>query len=485
MKKVTSGADLVELSRDAGTVSLAPRAAYFAESEEDVVSAMRDASAEGLAVTARGAGTGIPTQSVGRGAILIQNRKAMELGDDRVACQPGVVKAELNRVLLPTGRWMPVDTSSYASCTIGGMVANNSSGVRTVKYGSTIDYVRALRMVRADGVVRSVSQLPIGQAMSGDETTRKAASLIIENQSDIQRERPKVTKNSSGYRLERVLHDEIIDLPKLFVGSEGTLGVVTEATLATLIRPRWKFLLVVESSLEELDKTTEAFRRHSPAALELVDKTVFRKVNRWGEISKYSRSESQYMIFCEFDGADEDRSSKEEEIAASDLAGLDPLVMQGLSEIQQAWEVRNETLAIAQEIRRGTKVLVPGVEDLVVPPARLGDLVRLLAEQLGKRGLEYIVYGHAGDANLHARPLLDPGDAKDMKMADDLMADCFEAVWRMGGSMSGEHGDGMLRAKYLEGQYPRTYWVMRELKELYDPKGILNPGVKIAWRLPP
>ena len=119
------------------------------------------------------------------------------------------------------------------------------------------------------------------------------------------------------------------------------------------------------------------------------------------------------------------------------------------------------------------------MEDLVVPPEMLADLVRLLIDQFERRGLEYISYGHAGDANLHARPLLDPSDPKGRKVLEELMEDCFEAVWKMGGSMTGEHGDGMLRAKYVERQYPKTFWIMREMKKIYDPNGILNPGVKL------
>lgn len=479
MRKTTNEAELLELSHDAGKVSMAPKVGYFAASEEEVVLAMREAAANGLSVTPRGAGTGIPTQSVGRGAVLVQDRSSVEIRGEAVVCQPGAVKAELNRILLSTGRWMPVDPSSYASCTIGGMVANNSSGIRTMKYGSTIDYVSAIRVVHPMGGAEALAAMPIEKATASDARTRRAASLILENQAAIMSEKPKVTKNSSGYRLERVVHDGSFDVPKLFAGSEGTLGVVTEATLTTRERPGWRLLLIVESSLEELDRTVGAFRALGPTALELVDKSVFRKVDRWERISKYSRSESSYMLFCEFDGTGHDSTAKVEELANSAVAGYDPMVIQGPSEIQEAWEARNETLALAQEVRRGTKVLVPGVEDLVVPPARLGDLVKLLVDQFGRRGLEYVFYGHAGDANLHGRPLLDPAEPTDRRTVVDLMDECFEAVWKMGGSMTGEHGDGMLRAKYVERQYPRTYWIMRELKALYDPRGVLNPGVKL------
>jgi len=472
--------ELRELSQDAGILKIRPKIAFEAETEEDVAAAMNEASAEGLSVTPRGGGTSIPSQSVGGGAILLQSRKATLLREDGcVVCQPGVVKADLNR-FLGSDRWVPIDPSSYASCTVGGMTANNSSGIRTPEYGSTIDYVTEVRVVVPGEGARQLEPLAIEDALAGDPRMRKAASLIIDNESIISQERPKVTKNSSGYRLERVVHDGEFDLPKLFVGSEGTLGVFTEVTLSTRSRPTWRSLFIVETTLEELDKVVGSFRDLRPAALELVDKSVFRMMNRWERVSKYSRSDAQYMVFCEFDGYSGGAWKKTEEVATSKAGAFEPLVLQSPEDISKAWDTRNETLNIAQDIKRGSKILVPGVEDLVAPPDRLGDLVKLLLDQFTKRGLDFISYGHAGDANLHARPFLDPVDKGDRATLEELMEECFEAVWKMGGSMTGEHGDGMLRARFVEKQYPKTYWIMRELKELFDPKGVLNPGVKIS-----
>ncbi len=480
MRSLSSEADLGQLSVDAGIIRLKPRLAYVAQTEEEVVGAVLKGMEEGLSVTPRGGGTSIPSQSVGRGAILLQDRRGVHLlQNGNVACQPGVVKADLNRILNQSLRWMPVDPSSYASCTVGGMVANNSSGIRRPKYGSTIDFVEELRVVVPGRRAERAAPMTVEQALSGEERTRRTASLVLENASAIARETPRVTKNSSGYRLERAIHDGMLDLPKLFVGSEGTLGVMTEVVLSTLPRPRWRVLFAVESTLEELDRVAGAFRSHSPAALELVDKSVFRMTNRWDKISRFSRSEDPYMVFCELDGTEGDGTASVEDVAQSRAGGYDPLVISSPSEIAEAWEARNETLTLAQDIKKGTEILVPGVEDLVVPPERLGDLVRLLVEQFERRDLEYISYGHAGDANLHARPLLDISEPGGRRTLDELMEDCFEAVWKMGGSMTGEHGDGMLRAKYVERQYPETFWIMRELKRLYDPKGVLNPGVKI------
>jgi FAD/FMN-containing dehydrogenase len=481
MRKISGHAELVELSRDSGIISLVPRVAYSAETEQEVAMGIGEAAAEGLTVTARGGGTSIPSQSVGEGAILLQARRRAELlPDGSVRCEPGIVKADLNRMLSAAGRWMPVDPSSYASCTVGGMVANNSAGVRTMKYGSTVDFVKSLRGVVPGEPPAQVHPVPLEEALRGDARTKRIASLIVENEREIRQDQPHVTKNSSGYRLEKGVHGGIFDLPKLLVGSEGTLCVFTEATMATRVPPKWRLLLIVESALEELNSVASAFKSHSPSGLELVDKSVFRTMNRWETISKYSRTDSPYLVFCEFDGDAGDFGPKAAELAESKVAGYDPAVLTSPSEIAEAWEARSEVLSIAQEIRKGSKILVPGVEDLTVPPDRLADLVKLLMDEFGKRGLEYISYGHAGDANLHSRPLLDISEPGGMSVLNGLMEDCFEAVWKMGGTMTGEHGDGMLRARFVERQYPKTYWIMKEIKQLFDPTGVLNPGVKIA-----
>jgi FAD/FMN-containing dehydrogenase len=478
---ISGDAELEELSVDAGIIKLRPQVVWVAETEREVAQGLRDWGPKKYGVTPRGGGTSIPSQSVGRGAILLQARTTSTLTpDESVVCEPAIVKADLNKLLGSYGRWMPIDPSSYANCTVGGMVANNSSGVRTPKYGSTIDFVERLRVVVPGEEAEPVVPMTVEQALSGDARTRRIASLVLENQELIASEKPRVTKNSSGYRLERVIHGGTFDLPKLFVGSEGTLGVLTQVVLKTLPRPRWKLLFIVESTLDELDQIAGAFREHSPTALEIVDKSVFRTMNRWDMVARYSRSDGAYMVFCEFDGDEGDFTARAEEVAQSRAGSYDPIVLTNPSEVAAAWEVRSETLNLAQEIRKGTKRAVPGVEDLVVPPDRLGDLVRLLIDQFESRGLEYISYGHAGDANLHARPLMDISERGGREALEELMEDCFEAVWKMGGSMTGEHGDGMLRAKYVERQYPGTYWIMREVKKIFDPRGILNPGVKLA-----
>ncbi|MGD0319975.1 MAG: FAD-binding oxidoreductase [Nitrososphaerales archaeon] len=481
MKVLTSDADLESLSSDSGIIKIRPTVGYVADSEAEVESVLELAGRSGVPVTPRGAGTSIPSQSVGRGSVLLQGRSmaAMLLGGS-VRCEPALVKGDLNKLLELAGRWMPVDPSSYLSCTVGGMVANNSAGVRTPRYGSTIDYVEGLRAVIPGEGARNLTAVPIERALTGDRVTRTVAGLLVENWKTIIAEQPRVTKNSSGYRLERALHDGLCDLPKLLVGSEGTLGVLTEITFATRVKAGSRILLIVEVGLDELDALVSAFRSHDPTAVELVDKSVFRKMGKEDRIARYSRTEGEYLLFCEFEGTEELLQERMEAIAGSKAGGFEPIVLTSPSEVREAWEVRNETLTLALEIREGKRSPVPGVEDLVVPTEKLGDLVGLLKDQFERRGLGYISYGHAWDANLHARPLLDPSLPSERRMLEEIMEESFEAVWKMGGSMTGEHGDGMLRAPYVARQYPKSYGVMKQIREVFDPKGVLNPGVKIV-----
>ena len=481
MKVLAAPSQLEELSRDAGIIRLIPRVGYVAESEGDVELAVKEAAEKGLSLTPRGSGTSIPSQSIGTGIVLLQDRRGITINEaGTVTCEPALVKAELNKQLEARGLWMPVDPSSFTMCSVGGIVSNNSSGVRTPKYGSTVDHVEALRVVIPEDGLRVLTPMPVEEALSADPKTKKVASLLLENQKAILDERPRVSKNSSGYRLEKAIHDGVFDIPKLFVGSEGTLGVVTEITFRVSPKPPSRVLFVVESLLDELDRTVAAFREHSPTAVELLDKSVFRKMGKGDRIARYSRRDGDYLVFSEFDGTEEEVSRKMEEVAGSKVAGYDPIVLTSQADIAHAWEVRNETLTLGLEVRSGSKILVPGVEDLVVPHERLADLVKLLLTQFEARGLTYISYGHAGDANLHARPLLDPNSPPERRILEEMMEECFESVWKMGASITGEHGDGMLRAPYVERQYPKTFSIMKEIRRTYDPRGVLNPGVKIV-----
>ena len=481
MRVIKDPRALEEYSKDAGILTLKPVAVCFASTSEEISEVLAEARKMGIPVTPRGSGTSIPSQAVGRGYILTFDGKETKVGNGRAEVSPAVVKDDMDQIVDSTGMWMPVNPASYRSCSVGGMVANNSSGARTYKYHSTIDYVAELDVVLPEEGLRTLRPIPLEEARADGGSTGKVARLLLENQGAITRETPKVTKNSSGYRIERVVHDGIFDLPKLFVGSEGTVGVVTRIAFSLVDKPRERVLLIMECDLAELDVVVSALRVHHPAAVELVDKALFRLAGREKRIAPFSRTESPYLVFCEFDGDANQVQRKVAEVAEDPgLAGRDPLLVSDRERLETAWDVRSEALLVAGEVRREGRVPVPGVEDVVVPPQGLGRLVKYMTAMFEDRGLEYVSYGHAGDANLHMRPLLDLSKGSQRRALEEMMEACFEEVWKMGGSMTGEHGDGMLRAPFVGRQYKECYHVMKAVKEVYDPKGLLNPGVKVV-----
>ena len=322
-----------------------------------------------------------------------------------------------------------------------------------------------------------MNRLKLEEAASLGAPFSISVEIVADARKEILEETPRVTKNSCGYRLERVIEGDYANLAALLVGSEGTLGVFTEVAFRILAGPPDRKLLIVECTFDELDQTVTKLKSLEPSAIELLDKSVFERTGRSKMLTKYARTDRPYLVFCEVESAIEEQG---QESSLDSVVDLDPLFIQGGAELSEAWGVRNETLVLAGEIRKGTKTLLPGVEDLVVPPDRLGDLVSFMMGQFEGRGLEYISYGHAGDANLHMRPLLDRDSPHDRRILEGLMEESFEKVWRLGGSITGEHGDGMIRAPYVERQYPRTYQVMQDVKAAFDPKGLLNPGVKVS-----
>jgi len=481
LKILSSEKELLEYSKDAGIYEFRPKAVLIADDKFDLLEVMRRAHHEGVALTPRGSGTSIPTQSVGRGFVVLQSPHEVQVLGEEFECSPAVVKADLNSLLEAKNLWMPVDPSSYRACSIGGMVSNNSSGPRTMKYGSTIDYVNELTVVLPEEGIRIISPVPLQTALHGEPTIRKVASLVVENWKKIVREKPRTTKNSSGYRLERLIHDDIFDLPKLFVGSEGTLGLISRIRCRTIRRPLFRRMMILSiDTLKELDVAVEELRRLKPSAIEIVDKSIFVRAKKESMLYQLGDSRIGYLVYAEIESdAEKELDEKCEDVASNKrLNQYDPMLLTSPEQMSRAWETRNQTLTIAGEIRSGRRSPVPGVEDLVVPRDKLGAILGFLESTFSGLGLEFISYGHAGDANLHVRPLLDLAEGKDKRLLDDIMTRCFDEVWRMGGSITGEHGDGLLRAAYVKEQYPETYEIMTEIKRIYDPRCLMNPGVK-------
>lgn len=471
---------------------ITPSTVVFPESEAEVVAVVRRAAETGIPVTARGGGSSLVGQALGRGAILDFSRfmrAVLELDENRrrVRVQPGITLGVLNRYLAARGLMFPPDPSSGDYATIGGMIACNSSGARSVKYGSTIDYVAAVRCVLADGSVvefRGSEAAPISpQTSLLTRLVEEIPAILRQHDSRIREMFPKCAKNSSGYQLAKALRPYGVDFASLIVGSEGTLGIVTEAELEIVPKPLASSMVLVNfASVEAAGEAVHTILPLSPSAVEIMDQTALDMIRTHRpELAAFLPTDAVAQLFVEFDGDNSETTESACRMAVErshDLATGHVLAFDAATH-SALMNVRKATLPILYTLP-GKKRPVAFVEDVIVPPESLGTFIGDLKVIFQSFDVEAAIYGHAGQGNLHVRPLLDLTDARDIAKLEPLASAVFGAVRRFGGSMSGEHGDGRARAPFLRQMYGELSDVFVDVKELFDPSDILNPDAKVS-----
>ena len=485
---------------DASAYEILPKCVVLPKSADDVIKVVKFASDNSVPVIARGGGSGLAGQAVGDGIIIDFTKymnKIIEINDKEnyVVVEPGIYKGILDRELKKYDKFLPPDPSSANYCALGGMIATNASGAHTVKYGSTIDYVLSLDVVLSNGDLIHTKPVTIGSdewnsIISNNSIEgrlyRALRDILYPNKQLIEGGFPKVRKNSCGYRLDRVLKDDTLDLSKLFVASEGTLGIVVRAKFRIMDLPKHKALI-----FSGFDSTLEASRsiprilEMKPSALELIDRTVIQLARTASEAfaSKVPIG-TNCLLFVEFDGDDMEQIKNSIESLMNILTQINATLIAksfDANEIGKLWEIRKNALAYTMKIRSNNKKPVAFMEDPVVAVDKLGFLVDTLQQVYNKHGLSYVIYGHAGDGNLHARPLLDVGKSEDVRIMKDVTNDLLAAITSVHGSVSAEHGDGLARSEFIKDVYGNEiYQLFVKVKELFDPNNIMNPNKKVS-----
>ncbi len=454
-----------------------------------------------IPMTARGLGTDLSGAALGSGIMLVfpaHMHRILEFdgksGD--VTIEPGIVYGKLQQTLQTHNRFLPPYPASLEYSTIGGAIANNASGERSFKYGSTRSFVKRLRVVLANGEVIEVRRLSrrelnkkLGLNSMEGEIYRQMDRLLEENKVLIQKSKREVSKNAAGYMLGEIQRkDGSFNLVPLFVGSQGTLGIVTEATLETeQHNPNTTLLVAFFDDLKLAQEVIADLRKFSelPTIMEMVDKHLLDFVHAHNPTLLKGVLEPPFQkmaLFVEFDNLS-DRVQKRMAKKAAKLfqkhqvsyrMETDP------SKKEELWKIREAASAILSHNEAGAKPL-PIIEDGIVPQDRLVDFIEGIYQIFESQHLPVAVWGHAGNANLHARPLLNLSQVGDRQKVFKLLDDYYDLVMRLGGSTSGEHGDGRIRAPYLEKLYgSEMYQVFRQVKHIFDPYGTMNPGVKIG-----
>jgi FAD/FMN-containing dehydrogenase/Fe-S oxidoreductase len=482
-----------------------PLGAVVPRHEADVRAVLDYARRHRIPITARGGGSGLAGQTLGRGIVLDFSRHFRAIGEVDAAARtvrvgPGVVPARLNRHLARSGLHFAPDPSSSAWCTIGGMVANNAGGSHTVGHGATRDNVASLRIALADGRVIETRPLarsglatlpaadgPAVHGMAGADGTleRLAADLmlLVDRRRDvIEARQPRTRRNSSGYALREML-GETIDLGKVLIGSEGTLGLVLDATLRLTPLPKAKATaLVLFDDLEKAGAGVVEILRLAPAAVELLDRT-FVEVVRAADpgLASTLPSGTEAILIVELDGDDAGEVGDRLERLQQSLAGRLRLATEVRrstrpEETAKIWAIRKAASPILSR-REGLQRNTRFIEDAAVHPEKMAEFVSRLRSLLRRHELQAAIFGHAGDCNLHCNPLMNQKDPRDLRRMEAVAEEHVDLVIGLGGSLSGEHGDGRLRTPYLKRAYGPLTDVFAEVKRLFDPDGLFNPGI--------
>lgn len=504
--EVMTGSDARRyFANDASIFSVMPAIVVYPRNENDVRKTARftwQLAERGRAIpmTARGAGTDQSGAAIGPGIILAFSahlNRILELDgkSGNVTVEPGINYGKLQQTLVTHNRFLPPYPASLEYSTIGGAIANNASGEKSIKYGSTRGYVKRLRVVLANGEVIETRRLSkrelnkkLGLATFEGEIYRTLDALIEENSSLIRDFKLDVSKNAAGYALAEVKHkDGSFDLTPLFVGSQGTLGIVTEATLeteihspaTTLIAASFDDIKVAEQVLSELRKLREI-----PSAVEMVDGHLLTFVhdhnpNQLKDILKPPFS--KLMVLIELDNSS-DRVQKRAAKKVTKLLNKYQISYQLETDPQKKedlWKIRQSAASILAHSEGGAKAL-PIIEDGVVPAERFEEFIKAVYELFTKYNLQIALWGHAADANVHVQPFLDLSQVGDRQKVFKLIEEYYQMVIALGGTTTGEHNDGRLRAPYVEKLYGHEiYEVFIKLKQIFDPYGTLNTGVKI------
>ncbi len=438
---------LIPYSYDASFWSLRtqrmPDVVVVPESTAEVAAVVRFAAETSTPVVARGAGTGQTGGAVAaRGGIVLsfaRMRRILDVDrtDLQVMVEPGIVYADLNAALAPHGLFFPPDPGSGRACTLGGMAANNASGPHAVKWGTTSAYVLGAEVVLADG------------------------SVIVTGG-----ERSKALKSSSG-----------IDLTKLFVGSEGTLGILTRLRLR--VQPRPPARAVVLAAYDVLDETVRTIddlfaAGILPATAELLDRTAVEALMKWKP--ELGLPSGEAVLFIEIEGtrASVSAAVREVEEIVKPRATLTQRAEEE-AEIQRLWAARGGMAAASALVFPGKHRIFAG-EDLAVPLAEIPRAIRRAREIGAETRTDVIFYGHFGDGNVHSAIIIDPTDPDQVRRADELADRLHRLALELGGTVTGEHGTGAVRQRYMALEHGAAYEVMKRIKMTLDPKGILNPG---------
>jgi FAD/FMN-containing dehydrogenase len=498
---VTDNPDILEhFSTDSSIFQVTPSAVVYPNNTADVRKtvqfvAERAEAGKVASLTPRGKGSDQGGGAIGEGMQLVfpaHMNKLLRLEKDFVVVQPGVIFRTLQQTLHTHGRYIPAYPESLDYSTLGGAVSNNTAGIKSIKHGPIGNFVKGLKVILADGSIIETHRISSrelnrkkGLSTLEGEIYRKFDSLLLDHAELIQKHQPRTTRNNAGYALGRVRKsDGSFDLSQVFIGAQGTLGVITEITLRTLpFNPRSTLLIGYFGSVDKAAEAIIKLRALEPSAIEMVDHDLLEYLHTHhpGDLEGLVPEHlPKVMLLVEFDDysqlAQKVRSGRAQRLlkrlATTTRTSTDPIEQVAL------WKIR---LSAATVMTMGgtTRKALPFIEDASVPVTRLAEYLDKTYKLLRQHDIDIAIWGHAGDGQLRLLPFLDLSKKKDADKLIRVSNAYHDMVIALGGTPSSDHNDGLLRATYLTRLYGEEMLeLLAAVKHVFDPLSIFNPHKK-------
>lgn len=507
-------------SHDASLFELKPQIVAFPQDATDIKSLVKfvaenkQAHPE-LSITPRSRGTDMSGGAIGESIVIDISKhmnKLLEVTPETAHVEPGMLYREFDIETLKQGSILPSYPASRDLASVGGMVSNNSGGEKSLQYGKTDNFVTEIKVVLSDGneyVVKPLTREELNAKMGQDNFEgnlyRRTFELVDQHYDEIKAAAPNVSKDSTGYHLWNIWNKEtgVFDLTKLFVGAQGTLGIVTDIKVKLVPKPEHSGTLVCYmKDIDQLGDVIPAVLAHKPATFECFDdntlwlsfKFFFSFLKKLGFVQWVKlalqlipdglmlvKGIPHLILLIEFNGSSVEEVKQKIHETKIDLQKFGFTYMEEdetEAKSKKFWLMRRESFNLLRS-KVHDKHTAPFIDDMVVPPAHLTEFLPQLRDIIKKYKLLATIAGHLGDGNFHVIPLMKIEDPKERAKLEPAMKEVNTLVIKYGGSVSGEHNDGMVRGPWLEQMYsPAVLGYMKEMKALYDPQNIFNPHKK-------
>jgi FAD/FMN-containing dehydrogenase len=513
---------LEKYSHDASLFEIKPRVVVFPKDADDIKILVKWVNEnkekdKTLSITARAAGTDMSGGSIGSSIIVDFTKhlnKIISVLPEEATCQPGVFYRDFDKETKKIDRYMPAFTASREINAMGGMVGNNSGGEKAIKFGKTENYINQLKVVLSDGneyVFRPLTKDELEQKLKEDnlqsEIYKKIWKIINDNYDVIMSAKPDVSKNSAGYYLWNVYDRNTgkFDICRLIVGSQGTLGIVTEITFRLVPTKKFSNILVVFlPSLEHVTELITEVLPFKPDGLETFDdKSLILAVRFFSDFIKQmgffgalrlglefipedfmvlTGGVPKMILLIQFDGQTEEevKTRLEEIYKHIQKFGYKMHIAKSSDEAEKYWRIRHESFNLMRKHTKGKRT-APFIDDFVVKPQYLPKFLPEVQALIDQYKLDYTVQGHLGNGNFHIIPLMDLNSPLSADIILELSQKVYDIVLKYHGSITAEHNDGIIRTPYLLQQFgPKIIELFKETKEAFDPKYIFNPGKKVG-----